>query len=101
MLFRSGVIIFPAGLHVDSTQSVSYYDYFQDIQITINNVSSPITNYEHEERINNEKRNIYILKPQYLNIVFDDMEEIMAYKEGSTQYISENLKRADNIRLYS
>jgi hypothetical protein len=28
------------------------------------------------------------------------MEEIMAYKEGSTQYVSETLKRADNIRLY-
>jgi len=95
-----GVTIFPARLRVDSTQSVSYYDYFQDVQITIDNVASPVTNYEYEERINDEKRNIYILKPQYLNVIFDDLEEMMAYKEGSTQYVSETLKRADNIRLY-
>jgi small nuclear ribonucleoprotein (snRNP)-like protein len=41
------------------------------------------------------------LNPRYLNIVFDDMEEIMQYKKGSTQYVSESLKTGDNIKLYS
>jgi len=95
------VVIFPKGVRVGAAQSVSYYDYFADSQVTIDNVSRPITNYEYEEKINNDKRNIFLLKPQYLNIVFDDLEEMMEYKEGSTQYISENLKRAENIRLYS
>jgi len=40
------------------------------------------------------------LKPRYLNVVQDDLEEIMTYRKGSTQYISETLKSADNIRLY-
>ena len=31
----------------------------------------------------------------------DDMEELMTYKKGSTQYVSETLKEAENIRLYS
>jgi len=94
------VVIFPKGVRVGAAQSVSYYNYSTGVQVTVSNVSSPITNYEHEEKINNDKRNIFLLKPQYLNIVFDDLEEMMEYKEGSTQYVSETLKRADNIRLY-
>jgi hypothetical protein len=96
-----GVTIIPAGLQVDSSYSVSYYDFFTDLQITTGNLAIPVTNYEYEEKVENDKRNIFILKPRYLNIVFDDMEEIMQYKKGSTQYVSESLKTGDNIKLYS
>ena len=96
-----GVTIIPAGLQVDSSYSVSYYDFFTDLQVTTGNLATPITNYEYEEKVENDKRNIFILKPRYLNIVFDDMEEIMQYKKGSTQYVSESLKTGDNIKLYS
>jgi hypothetical protein len=96
-----GVTIVPAGLQVDSSYSVSYYDFFTDLQVTTGNLATPITNYEYEEKIDNDKRNIFILKSRYLNIVFDDMEEIMQYKKGSTQYVSESLKTGDNIKLYS
>jgi len=94
-----GVVIFPEGITVEATQTVSYYDYYDEKQVTIN-VAVPITNYEYEEKLNNEKRNIFLLKNEYLNIVFDDLEEMMQYKEGSTQYVSETLKRADDIRLF-
>jgi len=96
-----GVIIVAAGLQVPSTYSVSYYDYFIDQQIDSGNIAVPITNYEYEEKLENDKRNIYILKSQYLNIVLNDMNEIMPYKKGSSQYVSEDLKRSDNIKLYS
>ena len=96
-----GVTIIPAGLQVDSSYSVSYYDFFTDLQVTTGNLAIPVTNYEYEEKVENDKRNIFILKPRYLNIVFDDMEEIMEYKKGSTQYVSESLKTGDNIKLYS
>ena len=96
-----GVTIVPAGLQVESSYSVSYYDFFTDLQVTTGNLATPITNYEYEEKVDNDKRNIFILKSRYLNIVFDDMEEIMQYKKGSTQYVSESLKTGDNIKLYS
>ena len=48
-----------------------------------------------------QKENIYVLKPEYLNVVLNDMSEIMPYKKGSTQYLSETLVRGENIRLYS
>ena len=95
-----GVTIVPAGLQVDSSYSVSYYDFFIDQQITTGNISIPVTNYEYEEKVENNKRNIFLLKPRFLNIVFDDMDDIMQYKKGSTQFVNESLKTGDNIRLY-
>ena len=95
-----GVVIIPSGIRVGVGQSVSFYDDLLGQQVTKTNIASPITNYIYEDRINNAKRNIFILKPQYLQIVFDDIENIMQYKEGSTQYVSETLARGDNIRLY-
>lgn len=96
-----GATIVPTGLRVDSSYSVSYYDFSLDQQITTGNISIPVTNYEYEEKIENNKRNIFILKPRYLIIVLEDMENMMTYREGSSQFKTETLKRADNIRLYS
>ena len=95
-----GIIIYPKGVRVGAAQSVSYFDFYKDLQIDIANISRPVTNYQYEEKLNDDKRNIFILKPKYLNVIFDDLEELMTYKEGSTQYVSETLKRADNVRLY-
>jgi hypothetical protein len=97
----NGAIIVPKGLQVPSTYSVSYYDYESDNQVSTGNISEPITNYQYEEKIENDKRNIFILKQRYLNIITDDMGDIMPYREGSSQYVTETLKRGENIRLYS
>jgi len=94
------VVIFPKGLTVGVGQSVSYYDQWINQQVTVNPVSKAVTNYEYEDRLNAQKRGIFILKGLYLNIVFDDIEKMMGYKKGSTNFISRTLKRADNIRLY-
>ena len=97
---QSGVIIFPKGVRVSAAQSVSYYEHLDNEQITVNPISKAITNYVYEQRINDRKRDIFLIKPKYLNVVFDDLEEMMQYKEGSTQFVSESLKRDDNIRLF-
>ena len=54
----------------------------------------------YEENIQTDKRSIYLLKEIYVPVVLEDLEDMMEYREGSTQYVSETLKRADNIRLY-
>ena len=51
-------------------------------------------------QIENDKRNIFLLKPLYVGLVLDDLSEMMKYKKGSTEYISKSLKKAENIRLY-
>ncbi len=95
-----GVVIFPKGVKVSAAQSVSYHEPMTDEQVTVNPISRAVTNYQYEEDVNNKKRRIFLIKPIYLNVVFDDIEEMMVYKEGSTQFVSETLKRADDIRLY-
>jgi hypothetical protein len=98
-----GVTMVPAGLQVESDFSISFYDFFIDQQIDISPTVAllPVTNYEYEEKLEDDKRNIFLLKPRYLNVVLDDLQDIMTYKEGASQYVSDTLKRADNIRLYS
>ena len=61
---------------------------------------TPVNNYEYEAKIEDDKRNIFLLKPLYVSLVIDDLSEMMKYKKGSTEYISKSLKKAENIRLY-
>ena len=97
-----GVVMLEKGLEVESDFTFSYYDWWLKEQKTIAtaNLVTEVTNYQYEEKIEDAKRNIFLLKIRYLNLVTDDLEEIMTYKKGSTQYVDETLKRADNIRLY-
>ena len=95
-----GAIIVPAGLTVASNYSISYFDSNTGQRINNTNITVEVTNYDYEERIQDEKRNIFILKPTYLNVIFNDLEDIMPYKKGSTQYVNATLKRGDNIRLF-
>ena len=96
-----GVVIVPAGLKVPNGYSISYYDSSIEQQVDTGNITIPVSNYEYEENLENQKRNIYVLKPRYLSVILDDMSEMMTYKEGSSQFKTETLKTADNIRLYS
>ena len=93
-------IIIPAGLEVSQDFTTTYYDYFIGGLTNANNITRPITNYEYEENLENKKREIYILKIEYLSVVLDDIDDLMRYKKGSTEYVDETLKRAENIRLY-
>jgi len=94
------VKIVNAGLKVESDFSVTFFDERAGGMRTVT-PTIPVTNYQYEQKVNEDKRNIYLLQPRYLQVVRDDLEDIMTYREGSTQYMSETLKRADNIRLFS
>ena len=94
------VKIVNAGLKVESDYSITFYDERAG-QMKTERPTIPVTNYQYEQKVNEDKRNIYLLQPRYLQVVRDDLEDIMTYREGSTQYMSETLKRADNIRLFS
>ena len=96
-----GVTIVSSGLEVGSPYTVSYYDYLTSLQVDTGNIAVPVTNYDYEIKLEDAKRNIFLLKKEYLGIITNDMSEIMEYKEGATQYVSSTLKRGDNIRLYS
>lgn len=92
-----GETIFPEGLIVPERHFVEYYDIDLTVKVTVTDAKEPITNYAYEERLQEKKRLIYILKPAYLNIVLDDLNDIMRYKEGSTDYISRTLKESETL----
>ena len=94
------IIMLKAGLQVPADYSFQYYDNKLEQVITASGISQTITNYQYEDDLQTQKRNIFVLKPLYVATAIDDLEEMMIYKKGSTQYVSETLKRADNIRLY-
>ena len=95
----NGVVIVPGEQQVPSDFSVTYYDDGLRQYITASEVSA-VTNFTYEEDIQTKKRNIFLLKQLYVPTVLDDVDNMMEYRKGSTQYMSETLKRADNIRLY-
>ena len=96
----NGVTIVPKGLEVSSDYNIIYYDFFIGGLTEENNITRPVTNYEYEENLANKKREIFLLKPEYISIVLDDMRDISKYKKGSTEYINGTLKKAENIRLF-
>ena len=90
----NGRLILPKGKVVDS-------------EFTIPNPTNPsatlnpvvgISNFIYETRINEEKRNINILRKEYLNEFIDDMKSIMTYSKSS-EYLDENTIRTENTNI--
>lgn len=57
-----------------------------------------VTNYQYETDLNDGKRRIKVVRPEYLDTIVSDMRRIMTYKK-STQFITNYLKQAYNPRL--
>ena len=98
---NNNVTLLAPGIRVSKGYTYTYFDSLLDVVVTSGDLSTPVTNYEYEIKIEDEKRNISLLKPIYLGVAFDDMEKIMEYKKGSSNYVSETLINADNIKLTS
>tara|TARA_R100000008_G_scaffold85910_3_gene77129 strand:+ start:534 stop:1205 length:672 start_codon:yes stop_codon:yes gene_type:complete len=98
----TGVVMLEKGREVYSDFTLSYFDKWLGTQQDIISADciSEVTNLQYEEKIEDAKRNIFLLKTKYLNIIMDDMEDIMTYRKGSSQYLNDSLKEGENIRLY-
>ena len=90
-------LIQPEGLYVQSDHSITYTD--RGVTKTESSIKQ-VTFLEHETNLNDAKRDIDILRPELLDSLFRDMNNMMIYKE-STQYITDNLKRTENPRIIS
>lgn len=97
----SGLLIVPAGIRVPSNFFTTFYDTRLGRQVTRRNITTAVTNLDYEQKIQDDKRNIFVLKARYLNVILNDMEELMTYKKGGDQYVNPTLKKGDDIRLYS
>ena len=100
-----GAIVLPEGLHVDKNFSMKFLDAnlgtYTEVGGSADLITTEVTNYDYEVDLQDKKRQIYLLKQDYLNLIITDMDRIMPYKTGSTQYVSETLVRGENIKIYS
>ena len=92
-----GKLIQSKGLTVPGDYSISFLD--NGVLRTESKITS-FTFFDHETNLNDKKRNIDILKPEYLTIFLENFEEIMEYKP-SKQFINDKLKKTENPRIIS
>ena len=93
----SGKLIQPVGLTVPAGHSISFLD--NGVLREESSLTS-FTFLEHETNVNDNKRNINILRSEYLNFFLESFEEIMEYKP-SKQFVTDSLKKTENPRLIS
>lgn len=93
----NGKLIVSSGKEVDSNFSITYFDEVENQSKTITPIKS-VTNFEYETKLNDNKRNIYVLRSRYLQTAIDDMRTIMSYG-FSSQYVDDITKRGDNLRI--
>ena len=93
-------VVLDAGLIVDGNFTFKFYNPTTQSYSELSNefVAKPITNWEYETRLNDEKRTIIILRRVYLDRAILDSIRELRYKKSS-DYISSNLKKSSNIRL--
>ena len=96
----SGFTIVPEGLTVSKDFSFTYHDTKIGVELTKTGITQEFTNYDYEVKKEDEKRNIFLLKPDYVNIIERNLNSSMLYKKGSSEYIDKKLVRAENIRLF-
>ncbi len=89
----SGRLIYPAGVVVAPNFTIQNPDNpFQTISPIVG-----ITNFEYETNKNDKKREIFILRPSYLNQFLNDMRDISKYGFNS-EYVNSDTIRAANTK---
>ena len=90
----SGRLILPKGKVVDSNFTIPKPG---EPTATLNPVVG-ISNYEYETRLNDEKRNIFILREDYVQEFLEDMRAIMTYDESS-EFINGKTIKSENTNI--
>lgn len=93
----NGRLILPAGQIVDKNFTIANPD---NPLSTLNPVEG-LTNYEYEYELNNEKRTINMIKPEYRLQIVTELANLFQYQPDTTQYVDAFLKKVDNIRKKS
>tara|TARA_B100001093_G_scaffold414718_1_gene404938 strand:+ start:1524 stop:2171 length:648 start_codon:yes stop_codon:yes gene_type:complete len=90
----SGRLILPKGKVVDSNFTIPKPG---TPTATLNPVVG-INNFEYETRLNDEKRNIFVIREGYLQEFLNDMREIMTYDESS-EFIDGRTIQTENTNI--
>ena len=92
-----GQLIQPEGITVPEDHSITFLD--NGVSRTETQITS-FTFLENEIRLNDNKRNINVLKQEFLTLFLENISDIMEYKP-SRQLVSNKLKKTENPRIIS
>ena len=95
-----GRLIIPEGKIVDSNYSITFYDSGVSSNVTVSGVTARtgISNYLYESRLNDDKRNIYVLKTGFLQQFLNDFRDAMIY-DDSSEYIDDYIIQTENTNI--
>ena len=89
-----GIVILPKGKVVDDDFKIPNPE---NINAELNPVRG-VTYYEYETILNEEKRNIDVLRSEYLQQFLNDIRNEMIYKRSS-QFVNDKLAKTENTRV--
>ena len=62
------------------------------------NVRTGVSNYEHETKLNEDKRFIFVLKNEFLQEFLNDFRDIMIYGKSS-QFVNDTTVQTENLNI--
>ena len=69
-----------------------------EFTVATDNIARAVSNLEYEYRINEEKREINVLSPAYVQVFINDLRDIVRYDKSSS-YISQNIAGTENTNV--
>ena len=94
---NEGILLLDAGQQVNADFTFNYSQGGSNYSLSGDEILTSYTNYDYEVMVNEEKRNIFVLRKEYLEMVMNDLRQIMTYT-NSSQYVSKTMKMGANIR---
>jgi hypothetical protein len=92
-----GVVVLEKDLIVDKVFYEGTFEYWNGSQVQAvlgSQISRPVTAFEFEEEENEKKREIYLLKPRYVESFVEDFRKNNFYSQSSS-FITSTLKRTN------
>ena len=91
-----GRVLYDEGTHVDETFYNKDHKYLLDDNEEVasgRDLAFPVTEYQFEQQINDNRRNLYALKPELVELFIDDIRKQTRYKKSSA-FLDGKLKQS-------
>lgn len=91
-----GRVLYDEGTHVDETFYNKNHKYLLDDNEEVasgRDLAFPVTQYQFEQQINDNRRNLYALKPELVELFIDDIRKQTRYKKSSA-FLDGKLKQS-------
>tara|TARA_Y100001973_G_scaffold98748_1_gene156787 strand:+ start:1108 stop:1761 length:654 start_codon:yes stop_codon:yes gene_type:complete len=95
---QQNILILEGGLTVDANFTFKYSQDGNNFSLSGSDILDSFTNFDFETKKNDKKRDIFIIRSKYIDMILEDLREIMTY-QNSSQFIDRKTKTGDNIRI--